>query len=248
MPGLVDQFNERSKEVDLYFDFLKKVVVTGASLEIPASPQPHIEEVDKDLQKVLKANALVLLYNLVESSVRDGLRHIHDSIFEDKLAYQELTSKLKNIWLNSALAVDANKAIPSAKVFGLVEKILAEEIAGFDGKLSFIQGNLDAQKIREVCTQYGLSHQTTKKTKGGHLLVRVKQGRNDLAHGNKSFIECGRDLTFKNLQAMKNQVTQYLRDILRNIERYVAKKEYRVKAKEAAATSKSHSASTSTLL
>ena len=69
--------------------------------------------------------------------------------------------------------------------------------------------------------------QKKKSTRGGDLLVKIKNGRNDLAHGLKSFTEYGRDLTFDGLQDMKLQVEKYIREILKNMEKYVKGREFK---------------------
>ena len=222
-----EQFDERVREIDLYFDFLKKVVVDGASLSVPSdsqTPQP----VDLELQKMLKANAIVLLYNLIESSVRNGLVYIYDNVTGEGRTYRMLRNEMQLIWLDHWIRHDPGKDIDSSsrKIQELIQKVVEDKVAEFDaGKLP-IQGNLDAKKIRELSKRYGFSHITTKRTQGGALLLKVKEGRNDLAHGLKSFTECGRDLTFSSLHAMKSQVVLYMRQILRNMETFVHKKEY----------------------
>jgi hypothetical protein len=56
--------------------------------------------------------------------------------------------------------------------------------------------------------------------------LTVKTERNNLAHGLKSFAECGRDVTYKSLVQTKNQVVVFLRQILSNVEKYISGKEY----------------------
>ncbi|NET55552.1 MAG: hypothetical protein F6K47_05090, partial [Symploca sp. SIO2E6] len=49
---------------------------------------------------------------------------------------------------------------------------------------------------------------------------------NDLAHGFKSFKEVGRDISADELVEIKKKVISYLREILQNIETYLANREY----------------------
>ena len=50
--------------------------------------------------------------------------------------------------------------------------------------------------------------------------------RNDLAHGNKSFADVGRDVTMGDILKIKEEVVEYLRQILTNIKNYLENKEY----------------------
>ena len=52
------------------------------------------------------------------------------------------------------------------------------------------------------------------------------QKRNDLAHGNKSFSEVGRLVSISDLLKIKDEVIEYIGQILRNIELYLNSKEY----------------------
>jgi hypothetical protein len=50
--------------------------------------------------------------------------------------------------------------------------------------------------------------------------------RNDLAHGNKSFAEIGKDITVEELLKIKDEVIAYLEQILNNINDYITTQNY----------------------
>ena len=54
----------------------------------------------------------------------------------------------------------------------------------------------------------------------------IKNKRNDLAHGNKSFAEIGRDITVEELLTIKEEVIAYLEQILNNINQYITRQDY----------------------
>ncbi len=56
--------------------------------------------------------------------------------------------------------------------------------------------------------------------------MTVKNNRNDLAHGIKSFAEVGKDKSADELIEIKNKVVEYLRQILEKIETYLDNQEY----------------------
>ena len=56
--------------------------------------------------------------------------------------------------------------------------------------------------------------------------MTVKNNRNDLAHGIKSFAEVGKDKSADELIEIKNKVVEYLRQILEKIEIYLENQEY----------------------
>ena len=61
----------------------------------------------------------------------------------------------------------------------------------------------------------------------GDRLVTIKDKRNSLAHGDESFVECGRQHTVSELLEMKKEAVKYLRGVLRNIKTYVNNEKYR---------------------
>jgi hypothetical protein len=52
------------------------------------------------------------------------------------------------------------------------------------------------------------------------------ENRNDLAHGNKSFADVGKEVTIEDILQIKDEVVEYLRQILINIENYLENQEY----------------------
>lgn len=54
----------------------------------------------------------------------------------------------------------------------------------------------------------------------------IMNKRNDLAHGNKSFAEIGKDITVEELLKIKEEVTAYLEQILNNINQYITGQDY----------------------
>ena len=88
-------------------------------------------------------------------------------------------------------------------------------------------GNVDSRKIKDIADLYGFSYETDPlKTQNGNDLLRIKNNRNDLAHGFKSFEEVGRSTNTEELLEIKDRVINYLQGIVENIEEYILKQEY----------------------
>lgn len=69
MQAIFDMFNERIQEIDLYFEALK---------ELDQGNTEHLDApfFDSEFIKILKANTLLMVYNLVESTVMGGILEI----------------------------------------------------------------------------------------------------------------------------------------------------------------------------
>ena len=65
----------------------------------------------------------------------------------------------------------------------------------------------------------------TESTNGRHLQI-VKEKRNKLAHGEFTFSEIGKEYTVKDLITLKTEVTNYIEDVLKNVEDFITDKKY----------------------
>jgi len=219
---LIQDFTERSKEVTKYFIFLKNLEQGTMKLSMNGMGDcPKVTEIDPELLKTLKASGFLLLYNLVEATMRNVIEAIFDKLKSERISYDEIRPELKKVVLKNLKKRDFDH------VFSSIAEISIDIIAaGFDKKDLF-SGNLDGKKIRETASEYGFSHETDPvKTGNGIDLLTVKTNRNDLAHGIKSFAEIGRDKTADELLEIKNKVIRYLKQILKNIETYLDNREY----------------------
>jgi hypothetical protein len=215
-------FNERSKEVSKYFMFLKSLEQSTTKLSMnDKDGKPKIKEVDDELLKTLKASAFLLLYNLIEATMRNAIEAIFDELKIRGTSYDQIRPELKKIVLKNI------KKRNSDRLFSSINSIAVDIIAaGFD-KSDLFSGNLDGKKIKDTANEYGFSYQTDhRRTGNGNDLLIVKTNRNDLAHGFKSFTEVGRDKTADELLEIKNKVVRYLKQILVNIDQYLSSQEY----------------------
>ncbi len=219
---LFQDFNERSKEVSKYFMFLKSLDQGTTKLSMQGQGgSSKIKEIDSELIKTLNASGFLLLYNLVESTMRNAIEAIFDELQGQGVSYDQITPQLKKIVLKNL-----KKRNPD-EIFSSITAISIDIItAGFDREDIF-SGNLDGKKIRETATEYGFLHTTNfAKTGNGIDLLTIKKNRKDLAHGLRSFAEVGRDKSADQLLEIKKKTVTYLRQILQNIEQYLSNKDY----------------------
>ncbi len=75
----MDEFEKRKKEIQVYMEFLNFAESTPSIL---ANGSQSTDDL-KLLRKVLFANTYLLIYNLVESSIRNSIQEIYDH-FQDE--------------------------------------------------------------------------------------------------------------------------------------------------------------------
>lgn len=219
---LFQDFNERSKEVSKYFMFLKSLEQGTTRLSMQGQGGiPKVKEIDYELIKTLKASGFLLLYNLVEATMRNAIEAIFDELRGKGISYDEIKPEFKKIVLKNL-----KKRNPDV-IFLSITAISLDIITACFDKQDLFSGNIDGLKIRTTAIEYGFSHQTNyAKTGNGSDLLIIKKNRNDLAHGFKSFADVGKDKTANELLEIKNKTVRYLREILQNIEQYLSSQDY----------------------
>lgn len=199
---------DRKEEVQNFIDYLKHI--------------QNKNTIDIKLFPILKAQAILLLYNYAEGCLRIL---IEQSFFEKIVILQpkirDLAFPLQRIWLeqNYEIALFGNQKNDTKNFDKRVEQyrklltdapnqVLAENnfnaIKFLDKLKTYISGNLDARNCRYIFLLLGINlpHEiyTCK------CLEQVKNDRNKLAHGEKTFSEIGSSIL---VQSLTNQSEEY---------------------------------------
>ncbi|MDR3339231.1 MAG: hypothetical protein LBT25_03885 [Candidatus Symbiothrix sp.] len=199
-------FEQRKNEVEEYFNFVNSYTPLNAN---------------DNLYKILKSNMILMLYNLVESSISNAIEEIHNVIHANSISFNSLKGELKKLIILQTKRIDTNKFIEK------INDIATDIIKHSFQRKEFFNGNVDRTTITKLSNKYGFNNHTDyAKTKAGICLENIKNKRNDLAHGVYSFTEVGREYTIQDLEEKKNETINYISDILDNIESYLANKEY----------------------
>ncbi len=213
----MNEFEKRKQEIEIYIRFLNSTVENPKIIETAIG-----KDSEKTLlRKVLFANTYLLLYNLVESSIRNSIQDIYDHFEQEGVAFDDLKDNLKKLILTNMKAHNPTKFLERINL--LTTDIVYES---FDQE-KIASGNLDAQKIREIASNYGFSSETEYSIcKNGSKLLEIKNKRNDLAHGIISFSECGKDSSLSDVNNAFTEVSAYIENITNNIQLYIAEKTY----------------------
>jgi hypothetical protein len=150
---------------------------------------------------------------------------IHRCVDSDTVGFDDLRDELKQIVLHNFRRVI--RGADTALIAGDLPLHRAIVALGYDKKDLF-SGNIDAKLIRETAQKYGFkvaSHDTVV-TRDGARLLQVKQKRNELAHGQISFEECGQEIAHDELVDIAHETVSYLQAVLEGIEGYVSQRAY----------------------
>lgn len=199
-------FRKRCDEIDTYYNFIENFIIGNR---------------DEDLNKILKSNLILMLYNLIESSMSNAIEEIHNNIHFSRISFDLLNFELRKVVIKQTKNFNPQDFVMSINeiAFDIVKKSF--------NKNKVFNGNVDSRKIVELSNSYGFSSSTNySETKNGRCLVDIKGRRNDLAHGVFSFTEVGKEYSLEDLLKMKDETQKYLHGILDNINDYLVNQKY----------------------
>ncbi len=212
------EYQKRVSEIEIYFTAFQSLDKGSCSIVCTdLLGEMSTQIIDDDLSKILKANGFLLLYNLIEATIRNSITAICTSMQSSNATFRNLTDKVKKLWIAQEVKNNNN----SDYLMIVIKKILEDELLTFKTECISIGGNIDAQEIRKIAKQFGCNE-----VQNGRDLVIIKEKRNKLAHGQFTFSEIGRDYTINELIGFKNNTKNYLDNVLSEIESYINYKGY----------------------
>ncbi len=229
MDNTKSDFIKRKDEIDEYFSFLEILNNDNISIKYSTIDGNEETQISLKLQRIFIANTFLLLYNLVESTVRNSIMEIYNKIQDDEISYNYLSEKIKQIWLEKqrktfALKEEGDDSLQKNienKLHNIIENIINIEIIVLTNKDIHISGNIDAQEIRNLANKIGFEN-----SNNGRYLKKIKDKRNRLAHGEQTFHDVGKDITYNDLNLYKENTFLHLEDVISKIETFINNKKY----------------------
>jgi len=272
----IKDFSDKVEEVNLYFNFIwilentsrlqpnkigiDKVKIYKKNKSVAAySLTTFLNEknefiIHSEINKILKGNCYLVLYNLVEGSITAAIKSLFESINSKKYPLKNFKQHIFHLWLKyryDSFSDVQKLSSPSGKtlvvylsdifnnifedIFSIDDKtIKGKVLKDYDAYVNKVgndfSGNLDARKIKEVAAKYGISINDNVKC---DFLVNVKNKRNSLAHGNEIFSDAGK-ISIEELIRIKDEIITFLDIVLKKIDYHVQNEKFinkRVKIK-----------------
>lgn len=228
MQNTKNEFIKRLSEVNIYFETIELLDKGSCKFVCMDINGIIIEKyIDPNLSKILKANGFLLLYNLIEATIRNSINAIINSVHAENMTFRMLSERLRILWLNQEIRGlkdnSFNVKILREKMTDISTKILSDELLIFKNECVNISGNIDAQEIRNIAKQFGYSE-----SRNGSGLLTIKEKRNKLAHGEFTFADVGQDYSVGDLLRFKQETEAYLNDVLSQIESYINNKVFNI--------------------
>jgi len=226
MYSVDSDFNKRKDEVNEYFSFLEKL--NNDNIKLNFTKENTTEEfiISTKLQRIFVANTFLLLYNLVESTIRNSIVTIYNKIQDDEIIYNDLSEKIKQIWLHKngkRFSIYSSDNTIEVNLQNIINDIINNEIIMLTKDDIHISGNIDAQEIRKLADKIGFEVSSN-----GRHLVDIKEKRNRLAHGEHTFHDIGKDFTYNDLNIYKETTFIHLEDVINKIKNFIDDEKYKI--------------------
>ncbi len=215
-------FLENKESLNLFFEYLK-------------SSDPELNRNDSDEAKHLfaiqKSSFVLMLYNVIESTVTNLIEKIIDLVvsYSPRLEFKDFNKEIRKLWIR----LQAQRFLEIDKVSKSGE--LAELYASFCEptdwkKYKFFEnmekvknalgasGNLDFKKIKDIFGNFNIKIETSGYDPSN--IKDIKDLRNKLAHGNVSFLQGVANKTIAELEKCKDATLICLERLIRETEEY----------------------------
>jgi len=227
METVIVDFNERVSEIDEYLSLLQMISEPDAKISVDGKRPRKVKTV---ALKTMKASCFLMLYNLVESSIRGSMVQLYEQMNAEALALDKFDEYVKKIWIEQKFKnmdpFSSNQTSYRNLIKSMVDDVLVSTPISLDPDKLEISGNLDAKKIRSLFKIHNIPTSTHYRAFGGGELRTIKDRRNSLAHGSESFSDCGQEYTVQTIIAIKKQTVIYLRSSLKNVQKYIESEKY----------------------
>lgn len=231
-----DEFNKRVLEINSFYEILGIIELENPRITSHKVEGENILEIQLQINTpkidTLRSTTYLLLYNLIESTVYNSVVSIFDEISDNGLKYFDIVEEVQKYWLNNLYKHDDKKTKNT-----IVESIMNIAIQIFNNTIALASneinygGSLDAQTIFATAKSMRIDlknvHKIYDKNKHGQVLLEIKQKRNWLAHGEKSFIEVGSTSSLQQLKEAKDYVITFLDEFISSVEFYMKYQQYK---------------------
>lgn len=230
MNAVISDFEQRVREIDGYLKVLKQLEDPNVVLLFRSKKTQRERPVDEPSFKVMKATVFLLVYNMIESAIGTTIAFIYEQVKHEGKRFEDMNQRFQAIWIRQQhRELSRENASPAAyekQAEAMIRSILSKSVVELDPEEIGVSGNLDARLVRQLCEKHGIDVRAHPKALGGAEMLTVKTQRNALAHGDKSFSDCGKDYGVDDLIRIKRQAEVFTRSILRNAQKFALTKQY----------------------
>lgn len=223
-------FLERCEEIQRYIQFIDVLDNTGKNVLSKVNSINEVElshDIDRQLQKTLRASTYLLVYNLLEATMSNALDAIHKTLVSENVDYMSLSNNFKKVVLSNVKKGLSDKAI--ADILKDNTDIRVIFLSHGYNKKDLLSGNLDFDIVKEFANRYGFSMTPIVSQSpicDEKIIREIKLKRNELAHGTVSFAECGQNIPVFSLSRKFENAQKLLLAVFHGLDDLLSQKKY----------------------
>lgn len=228
-----DSFEIRKEEIGCFLDFIEDITICEGALQLSVVREEDgrrvvdtiVKPIRSSLLDTMKANAFLLIYNLIESTFRQSLEAVGRYAEKHGHSYDVLSEEMQKYLLSQLDSFSVrDSVVGSHRANTLLSSAIVK--SGFSASLTD-GGNISYRYIKKFWSKIGLNVGREPVVEfGGKFepLKHVKDRRNDLAHGHLTFMTCGEQVSIDQLKVIRDEVVRYLAQYLDNVELFLESK------------------------
>lgn len=172
---------------------------------------------------ITKASIILILYNQIESKITTSLTIIHDEV--SAIDFSRLNENIRGLLCQYHLHGKKTYHLRTGLQLTIEKSLFLPPYLDFNKSVKLYSGNLDIKKIQEILKKYSIPTVKISEPDARNIL-KIKNFRNILAHGERSFKEIGRILSVRDVEILIKSTNELLTKIDSTIETYLQKKMY----------------------
>lgn len=172
-------------------------------------------------QIILKSSLMIMLYNAVEGVFSNILTEVFDRITENNISIKQLPISLKKIFYTYHIKRIGSdiKCLEQFRDYTEFD-ICRISYLELNKYLKLYSGNLDSQSIRAISKKFSI---TLPNEMNEPYLLKVKDIRNKLAHGEVIFSNAAQDITLPEMKKICCRVKNYIDKLLIEYEKFLSR-------------------------
>lgn len=225
--SLKNSFETRFEDVEVQYEHLRFIdgIEAYKHLHMLSPTSNDSTVITTELQKCLKSQLIITLYNVVEFTAYECAQTICDTINDESIPYPKLSNNVFELWhkmqYTNKLGIEKIRKISKQHILHPLDKVV---LALPDNLFS---GNVDYRKVKEVFMSFGCNTNFNFTTNTvPQSLLKIKNARNKLAHGENSFSSLGSLYILREIKTFKDDVFECMELLIKEVESYLTNKKY----------------------
>lgn len=222
-------FRKRREEVKQYVRFVYDLVKNENNECLNKESNNHSPSPKHTVDiRIHKATVLLLLYNLIESTTTSAIVAIYSKIKEDDVCFDNCSDRIKQVVLNNCRRHFNHSSWQVQNEIQIIKDqhwLIAKYLVYHNFNTNnILPGNVGLNELIDLADRYGFSNPASGYNFG--FFSSIKDTRNDLAHGNKTFSEVGQSLGLDDIIRKYVQTIRLMRNTLKSVESFLQNNEH----------------------